>query len=127
MHQHRVTLPRHHLLLLAVGLPEYRQVRKNHDRARNPKGDRAGDDAVWLIDDELTAIGMSFHVVLVLFGRVPTNEYGQEGEQSRRDPRVYQHDGHNAFRHIDWILERLYNSIISADNKLKNRDKSRKN
>lgn len=114
VHQHRVALTRHHLLLLAIGLPEYRQVCENHNGAWNPEGNRTRYNTVRLVDNEFAAIGMSFHEVHVLLGRVPTDEYGQKGEQCRRDPRIYQHNGHHAFGHIYRILERFHNRIVSV-------------
>lgn len=117
MHQHRVAVAHHQLLLLAIGLPEDGKVGEYHDGARDPERDGARDDGVVLVYHEGALLGVIYDVLLVRFGCIPADKDGQEREQRRRNPGVQQHDADHAFRHANRILERLNNRIVSAKSK----------
>jgi len=114
VHQHRVAVAHHQLLLLAVGLAEDGQVGEYHDGAGDPERNGARDDGVVLVHHEGALIRVLQDEELVRRGGVPADEDGQEREQCRRYPRVQQHNADHAFRHANRILQRLNNRIVSG-------------
>lgn len=114
MHEHRIAMAHHQLLLLPVGLTENGQISENHYGAGYPERNRARYDGIVSVHHKRALLGMLLHEYLVLVCRVPADEDGQEREQRRRYPCVQQHNANHAFCHANRILERLHNGIVSA-------------
>lgn len=98
----------------APHLPVDAAVHRDHHEAGYPEAHRARDDGVRFVRLEQAVVGRLALQLQVLGGRVPAEEDGRERDEGGQQPHVGQHEGDGAVGHVERVLERTHDGVVSA-------------
>jgi len=89
-------------------------VHHQHHDAGYPEAHRAGDEGVGLVDHKRALVGVQGHLPQMLLRGVPAQEDGREGYEGGQDPYVGEHEADRFVCHIQWILQRTHDGVVSV-------------
>lgn len=102
-------------LLLPRSFPVDAVVGVHHDHARDPEGYTGRDNGVRFIDFELARLGIVETFAHVVVRGVPMEEDGDEGDDPRRYPHAREHYRYPFAGHLERVLERPQDGVVSVD------------